>query len=198
MIKTLINNWWLFALRSVLAAVFSIMAFMMQSSAGSFTLREFATKGMVAFLGILALAAGLCTIGGGIWRSRDQKSWLVVLDGVGVSAAGLVLIVSNSIAIGTVMHLLAFLAMAIGFAQVAAARMLRRHIPDEWFLVLAGVASAGCGFALLVISLDQPGSIFGWLGGYSAFSAVCMMGLALRLRNLRSSIHRLATGTSHN
>src|SRR5262245_42701849 len=111
MIRTLINNWWLFALRSGLAAAFSTMAFMMQASAKSFTLREFATKGMVVFLGILAMAAGVCTIGAGVSRSKANRSWIVVLDGVGVSAAGLVLIVSKSIAFGTVMHLLALLAI---------------------------------------------------------------------------------------
>lgn len=197
MIKTLIKNWWLLALRGVLAALFSVMAFLMQSSAETFTLREFATKGMVAFLGILALAAGICTIAAGIWRVTDGKWWLLALDGLGISAAGLILMRSDSITFPMVTYLLIGLALTIGVVELVAARMLRRHVPDEWFLALGGVASIGFALAFIVIKPEQPASTLMWLGSYSGFSAICMLGLALRLRSLRVSIHKLASSPSH-
>lgn len=142
MIQTLIKNWWLLAVRAVLAALFSIITFLMLSSVESFMLREFALKGLTIFLGILALAAGICTIVAGAWASKGKWT-LLVLDGLAVSLAGLVLMVSNSISFRTVAYLLVILATTIGILELSTARMLRRHVPDEWFLGLAGAASLG-------------------------------------------------------
>jgi uncharacterized membrane protein HdeD (DUF308 family) len=197
MIKTLIKNWWLLALRGVLAALFSLMAFLMVSSAATFTLREFATKGMTVFLGLLALAAGVCTIVAGVWSLRAGKSWLLAVDGLCVSAAGVVLVWSDRIVFSAVAFALVALAIMIGIVELGAARSLRRHVSDEWFLVYAGSASLAFGFAFLVIRPGGAGSILIWLGLYAGFSAVCMLGLALRLRSLRASIHELARNASH-
>jgi len=191
MLQTLIRNWWLLALRGLLAAVFSVMTFLMQNSAGSLTLREFAQKGMVVFLGILALAAGACTIAAGIWNSN--KSWLLVLDGLAVSTAGFILILSNRITLSMTTDVLVALAIVIGVVEVVTARTLRRHVRDEWFLGLAGVASIGIAVAFLWVQPEEAGQVFLWLGVYSGFSAICMLGLALRLRNLRRTIHKIAT-----
>jgi uncharacterized membrane protein HdeD (DUF308 family) len=195
MIRTLINNWWLLALRGVLAALFSVIAFMVRSSAESFTLREFATKGIIVLLGILALAAGAATIATGVWRAHDRKSWLVLLDGLGIGAAGLVFIFTDAIGFRLAMSLLALVAVAVGVVELATARRLRRHVSDEWFLGLSGLASLGCGLGFLMIGPNQPGSIFVWLGVYSGLSSLCILGLVLRLRGLRASVHQLASGS---
>lgn len=100
--------------------------------------------------------------------------------------------VSDSITFRMVTYLLIALVLAIGVVELSAARMLRRHLPDEWFLGLAGLASIAFGAAFLVTRPEQPASILIWLGAYSGFSAICILGLALRLRGLRVSIHKLA------
>src|SRR5215467_10922405 len=109
-IETLIRNWWLLALRGFLAALFAVMTFLMRSSAESYTLREFATKGMIVFLGILAVTAGACTTAAGIWNSDRGKWWWLVLDGLGISAAGLIFILANSITFHGVINVLVGLA----------------------------------------------------------------------------------------
>src|SRR5215469_5324171 len=95
MIQTLIKNWCLLLLRGLLALLFSVMAFLMQSSAETLTLREFAMKGMVVFLGLLVLIAGVCTAAAGIWRASAGKWWALLVDGVILSSAGLVLILAD-------------------------------------------------------------------------------------------------------
>ncbi|HEV3040335.1 MAG TPA: hypothetical protein VHA33_21405 [Candidatus Angelobacter sp.] len=68
-----------------------------------------------------------------------------------------------------------------------------RHLHlDEWFLGLAGVASIAFVVAFLLVRTAEAGATFIWLSCYSGFSAICMLGLALRLRGLRASIHRMA------
>lgn len=196
MIETLIRNWWLLALRGILAAVFSVITFMMRSSVQTFTLREFATRGTVIFLGMLALAAGACTIASGIWTATRHRWWLLVVDGLAVSGVGLILILSDRITLSLVANLLVALAMAVGGSELITARTLRHHVPDEWFLILAGAASLGFALAFLWIK-PEVATAFNWLGAYSAFTAICMGALALRLRNLRHTIHRIAQSASH-
>lgn len=197
MIRTLIKNWWLLALRSLLAALFSVAAFLMLSTAESYTLQEFATKGITVLFGIMAAAAGVFTVLAGIWRSREGKSWLLVLDGLCICAVGVLLILSQSITFSMVVSALVALAMIIGVLELAAARLVRRHMPDEWFLICAGIASLAFGLTFLVVRPDQAASTLIWLGSYSGFSAICMAGLALRLRNMRASVHKLASNSGH-
>lgn len=197
MIQTLIRNWWLLLLRGCLALVFSAMTFLMQSSAETFTLREFAMKGMVVFLGMLALIAGACTVAAGIWRASEGKWWLLMLDGIFVSSAGLLLILANRFSFWTVTQAVVVLAAATGILELATARSLRRHVPDEWFLALAGVVSLGFSLVFLLLKIEDAGRMFMWLGSYSGFGALCMLALALRLRRLRTSVHTLAQSASH-
>src|SRR5579872_7020140 len=139
MIQTLIKNWWLLGLRGLLALLFSVMTFTMLDSAETFTLREFAMKGMVVFLGMLALTAGICTVAAGVWRAATGKWWLLVADGAVIAAAGFVFIYANSFTFVAVAHIVVVLAAAVGLVELAAALALRRHLPDEWFLGLGGV-----------------------------------------------------------
>jgi uncharacterized membrane protein HdeD (DUF308 family) len=196
MLQTLIRNWWLLAIRGILALLLSMMSFLMLLSVETFTLREFALKGMVVFFGILALTAGACTIGAGIWRAASGRWWLLVADGAIVSAAGVALIQFDSFTFRTVTYIVTVLATATGFIELAAARLLRRHVSDERFLRLGGVGSIGFALAFLYIRPEHAGPLFIWLGSYSAFSAICMLGLSFRLRSFQTSIYRIAHSTS--
>ena len=196
MIQTLIKNWWLLLLRGLLALLFSVMAFLMQSSAETLTLREFAMKGMVVFLGLLVLIAGVCTAAAGIWRASAGKWWALLVDGVILSSAGLVLTFANHFSFRMVTQIIVVLAAAIGVTEVAAATSLRRHIRDEWFLALAGVASFGFALVFVLLKPHEAKPMFTWLGSYSGFSALCLLALAFRLRNLRASVHDIAKGAS--
>ena len=62
---------------------------------------------------------------------------------------------------------------------------------------LAGVASVGFAVAFLALGLRwitvEPGSRSDllWLGSYFGFSAICMLGLGLRLNSLRGALYRM-------
>ncbi len=173
----------------------------MQGPDGSLTLRQYAVPGTVVFLGKVALAAGACTIAAGIWRSAQGKSWILVLNGLALGALGAIFdgIFGSRISFRTIALLLVIIAMSIGIFDWVIARALRRqrYVADEWFLGLAGAASVG--FALVFFAFAfgwiklGPGqhADFLWFGSYFGFSAICMLGLALRLRAV---IHRMAGG----
>ncbi|HEX8985018.1 MAG TPA: hypothetical protein VF767_06300 [Bryobacteraceae bacterium] len=200
MIRTLIRNWWLLALCGVFDAIYSAMNFFMQSPDGTLTLRTYVHRSTVVHMGMLALAAGTCTIAAGIWSSGKGKSWLLALNGLACGALGLILTFwTGRLAFRTVALLTAVMAVSIGVYGLAAARTLRRHLADEWLLGAAGVASVGFALAFLAfvfrwIKLDpgSPAQTLLWLGSYFGFSAICMLALGLRLNSLRAAVHRTA------
>jgi hypothetical protein len=85
----------------------------------------------------------------------------------------------------------------------------RRHDPDADLELVAGVRrsrrdhfghpSSCCrgsshkrgAFAIAAVQVPTY-----WLGSYFGFSALCMLGLALRLISLRAAIHRMACSAS--
>lgn len=153
-------------------------------------------NGTVASLSSLAVVAGACTIAAGILRSAKGKSWLLVLNGLAFSAYGLIpFFWRGPLSFDLFALLLVVMAMTIGLLAMAIARTLRRHVGDEWFFGLAGTASVGFALAFLAlvnrwIQLERRPfhpSVFLWLCFYFGFSAICMVGLALRLHSLDAS-----------
>jgi hypothetical protein len=191
LIQTLTKNWPLLALCAVLDGIISVIYFIMQGSDGPLTFDSW--HGTIVLLGKLAMAAGTCAIAAGILRSTNGKCWLLVLNGLGLGALGLIQYGFTGFRISclTVALLIILMAMSMGILQFVIARTLRRqrHVADAWFLTLAGVASVG--FALAFVALGfrwikiDPGSHADllWLGSYFGFSAICMLGLALRLHS---------------
>jgi hypothetical protein len=87
------------------------------------------------------------------------------------------------------------IAMTIGILALAIARTLRRYVADEWFFGLAGAGSVGFALAFLAlvnrwIQLERRPfhpPVLLWLCFYFGFSAICMLGLALRVHRLAPS-----------
>jgi uncharacterized membrane protein HdeD (DUF308 family) len=185
-IQTLTKNWWLLALCGVLDAVMSVIYFD-HAGRGFHGLRD------IVFLGRVALAAGACTIAVGLWRSANGKSWLLVLNGVALGALGLILngIVGFRISFRSIALLIIVTAISIGVFELITGRTLRlqRHLADGWFFGSAGLASLGFALAFFALGFrwikPRPGSLSEllWLGAYFAFTAICTLGLALRLHS---------------
>jgi uncharacterized membrane protein HdeD (DUF308 family) len=198
LIQTLIKNWWLLAICGLLHATNSLTNFFMEGPDGSLTLRTFALRGTVLNIGMLALAAGACTIAAGIWHSSKGRSWLLVVNGAALAALGLILrFWTGRLALRTIALLFVVMALSIGILQLATALRLRRHLAEEWFLGLAGAVSVGFalaffGLAFRWIKPERPESIFLWLSSYFGFSAICMLAVSLRLNSVRAAIHRMA------
>jgi uncharacterized membrane protein HdeD (DUF308 family) len=199
MAQTLVKSWWLLALCGVLDALFALMIFFVASPDGSPNLRTFMhSRDAITQLGVLALAAGVCTITASVWSSRKDNSWLLVLNGLACSSLGLLLTLGATFR--TIALVIVIMAMTIGFYELATGRTLRGHPIDEWLLCAAGVVSVGFAVAFLAfvlrwIKLDPSPSAqtFHWLGSYFGFTAICMVGLALRLNGLRVHIDRMSS-----
>jgi len=181
-IQTLTRNWLLLGFCGVLEAMIAVVYLIMMGANGRST---------VTLLGELTLAAGACAIATGLWRSAEGKCWLLVLNGLALVALGLIYyaFVRYSISFLTIALLIILTAASIGSLELVTARSLRRvrHAVDGWLLDLAGVISVGFALAFLLFGFGwvNPGMEshreLVWMGVYFGFSAICMLGLALRL-----------------
>jgi hypothetical protein len=195
MMQTLVKRWWwLLALCGLLDALFCVMILSMQSAGRSTVMRSLMqSKDEIALMGLVAFAAGACTIGAGVWSSRERGSWLLVLNGLACGALGLLMIVgaTRPVTFRTVAIAVAVMAASIGMYEFVTARRFRGRVADERLLGVAGVISLGFAlgfFAFVVrwIALDPSPSAqtFHWLGSYFGFSAICMVGLGLLSRSV--------------
>lgn len=159
------------------------------------------SRGAIELLGLVALAGGVCAIATGIGNAARRSGWLLVVNGLACSALGTMVLLgaSRPVAFRTIAILIVVMAVSIGAYELLIARTSHGHA-DEWLLAGAGLVSAAfagvfLGFVLGWIRLEPSPSAqtFHWLGSYFAFSAICMLGLALGYLRPRGSIQRMGT-----
>jgi hypothetical protein len=197
MIQTLTKNWWLLALSGLLEAIVSVV-YLILYDAGPDGPAVFqgvfqGWYGAAAFVTRVTLAAGLCTIVAGLWRSASGKSWLLVLNGLALTTYGLLpLVWRGPLSFDLFALLIVVSATAFGILALAIAR----RPADKWIFAPAGVASIS--FALAFVALVTRSiqlerrpfhpAVFLWLSVYFAFSAICIFGLALRFHTPASPL----------
>ena len=189
MSQNLSKRWPLLVLCSFFYATFSFIILFILSPDGFLPLRTFApSRSSIEQLGLVALAAGVCTVAIGIWNAREANSWLLVLNGLACCSLGIMVALgaSRPVTFRSIALAIVVMAVSIGLYELVAAKTSRGHRVDEWLLAAAGVLSVGfagvfLGFVFRWIRLDPSPSAqtFHWLGSYFGFSAICMLGLAL-------------------
>lgn len=195
MIQTLTQNWWLLGLCGVFEAIISVIHLTMYGAGPHDMPQGFIAA--VVLSSKLSVVAGACAIAAGIWRPTNGISWLLVLNGLALSAYGLIpLLWGGPLSFRRLALLIIVMAMSFGVLALAVARTmrLRSHGVDQWVFGLAGAASVGSGLAFLAlvtgwIQLERRPfhpSLFLWLCLFFGFSAICMLGLAARLHSLGS------------
>jgi hypothetical protein len=190
MLRTMIDNWWLFACRAIFALLFAGAVFFVDGANLPLLLRAFAHASTVVLFGLLAFAAGVVTLCAGLRRSgREHGRGLLLMDGVGACAAGVVVVLVPSLTLLRLVLIIGCWAVFVGTCQMLMALKIRRHFHDEWFLLLAGTGSLGFGAFLLLGGVIDEHMVLVWLGSYAFFSAMTMSGLAYRLWHAGSLQH---------
>jgi uncharacterized membrane protein HdeD (DUF308 family) len=192
MLRVLISNWWLLALRGIFALAFGALAFSVQPSTGSLLIRPIVHAGLVVAFGMLALAAGVSTVVAAMRGAALERSRLLLWDGIAVCIAGLVILISPRLDLTWLARIVAAWAVVIGVLELLLARTLRRHLPEEWSLAVAGASSVIFGAYFFFRHGEEAAEMLRWLGIYAGFSAMIILAFAFRLRALRASVQVLA------
>jgi uncharacterized membrane protein HdeD (DUF308 family) len=170
------RDWWLIALRGVLAVIFGALAFAWPA---------IALLALVTLWGAFALADGILSLIAA-WRIRDagRPLWPLILMGFLGVAVGVATFIWPGITAIALLMFIAFWAIVTGILQIVMAIRLRREIQNEWLLGLAGALSVAFG----VIMIARPGAgavaVVWVIAAYAVFFGLLLIALAFKLRRL--------------
>jgi uncharacterized membrane protein HdeD (DUF308 family) len=175
MLDLLGRNWWVIALRGVIAIAFGVLAF----AQPQLTLRV-----LVTFVAIYLLADGLSLLASYVRGDPDARraGWSVALMGILGIVAGVAAFVWPNITALTLLVVVAIWAILTGAFQVVAAIRLRREIQGELLMAIGGILSIAFSVYLLVNPSDGLLSLVWLVGFWAVVFGVTQILLAFRIR----------------
>ncbi|WP_270173825.1 heat resistance membrane protein HdeD-GI [Diaphorobacter sp. ED-3] len=182
---SLTENWWIFALRGVLALIFAALAFWMPQSA---------LLAMTLVFGAFSLVNGAFNLVAAVRhiQKKERWGWLLFSGIVGILTGVVVLVapwVATMVMASFLWASVGFWAIFTGVLEISAAVRLRQEIKGEIWLALSGLLSIVLGAIVLWIFFSRPVESFlaaGWLlGFYAAVYGVTLLLLSWRLRKTR-------------
>ena len=182
---SLTENWWIFALRGVLALIFAALAFWMPQSA---------LLAMTLVFGAFSLVNGAFNLVAAVRHIQKKERWgWLLFSGIVGMLAGVVVLVAPWVATIVLASFLwasvGFWAIFTGVLEISAAVRLRQEIKGEIWLAFSGLLSIVLGAIVLWIFFSRPVESFlaaGWLlGFYAAVYGVTLLFLSWRLRKTR-------------
>jgi hypothetical protein len=197
MIQTLTKNWYLLVICGILNAIIAAIYFVMYD-AGQDAMPFQGWYSTVVLLSRLSVVAGVGAIAAGVWRSSQGISWSLILNGLALSAYGLIPLLSKGpLGFRLFALLVVMMAMSFGILAFEIAWAMRRlgHDADQRLFGWVGAASVSFAFAFLCLVNDwiqlarvpfHP-PFFLWLCLFFGFSAAAILALAMRLRSLGRS-----------
>ncbi|MCJ2144655.1 HdeD family acid-resistance protein [Methylobacterium sp. E-066] len=174
MSASLARNWWLIALRGVIAILFGIVAF---AAPEAFVLS------LVLLFAAYTLVDGIFAIVGAVRAAQRHERWgFLLLEGIVDIIVAVAAVLVPGAAVWAFVLLLAAWALVTGGLMIAAAFRLHLHY-GRWWLGLGGLVSILFGIALIL----EPGMsalvLTWWIGAYSFAFGVLLLILAFQLRS---------------
>jgi len=181
MLGLLTRNWWVLAVRGLLAVIFGFLAFVWP---------EITLGVLVILFGAYALVDGLFAAITALADRRTSTDWGILLQGIAGIGAGVLTFIWPRVTALVLLYLIAVWALVTGVLEIFAAIQLRKEIKGEWVLGLSGIASVLFGLLLVI----RPGSgvlALVWLiGAYAILFGALLILLAFRLRSWGQSLER--------
>lgn len=174
--QTLKTNWWALVLRGLAAILLAIVTFAVPGATIAF---------LVTVFGIYALIDGALAIFSTIKAVQGHRRWgAFLLEGTIGIVFGLYAILEPVSAAAFFVTILACWAILTGVAELFAAIRLRRHMQNEWLLVLTGIFSLV--FGTFLLARPVAGAVFFVyvLAAYGLIFGLLLITLGLRVRRL--------------
>lgn len=176
-LASLVHNWWMMAIRGVLAIAFGV----------SITVWPHVTLSIVVLLfGVYAIVDGVWTIGAGTRAStRVFDAWPVLLEGVVSVGLGLLALAWPFVPRQFV-YVLAAWGLITGVLELVAAIRLPRKGAGYWLLGTAGVSSLFLAGLILLLPHADDGFVVRVMAAYAeVFGAVLLFAAIFFPRDVR-------------
>ena len=179
MLEKISRNWWMFALRGVVAIIFGVVAFAQPKQALVLLF------GAYAFLdGVFAMFAGIAA------RRYFERWWAMLLEGIAGVVIGLLTFFWPSITALVLLYFIAAWALITGIFEIVVAIQLRRVITGEWMLILGGLLSILFGVSLFVFPAMGAVSVMWMIGIYAIAFGILEIVFAFRVHSLRQEVEK--------
>ncbi len=187
MLEKMTHNWWLYAVRGLVAIAFGILAF---------TRPVQAMEALVLLFGAYALVDGTLAMFAGISLAPHfNRWWAVMLEGVAGIVVGLLTFFWPNITGLALLYFIAAWALITGIFEIVAAIQFRRVITGEWMLILGGLLSILFGVLMFVFPVAGAVSVVWVIGFYAVAFGISEMIFAFRLNSLRRGFEKaVSTG----
>lgn len=174
-VRMLGKNWWLVALRGLLALIFGVLALAWPG----ITLLV-----LVIFFGAYSLVDGVTGVIRGI-RARKcmPRWWLVLLNGLLGIAVGIIAFVWLGITALALLILIGAWAIALGVIEIWAGIEGRKVISDHWWLIISGVLGVVFGILLLALPVAGALAIVWLIGVFAILEGVLFIWTGFKLRS---------------
>ena len=182
MLEKISRNWWMFALRGVVAIIFGVVAFAQP---------EQALQALVLVFGAYALVDGIFAIFAGIAaRGYFERWWAMLLEGMAGVVIGLLTFFWPNITALALMYFIAAWALITGIFEIVAAIQFRRVITGEWMMILGGLFSILFGVLLFVFPAAGAMSVIWMIGIYAITFGILEIVFAFRVHSLRREFEK--------
>jgi uncharacterized membrane protein HdeD (DUF308 family) len=173
-IHVLARNWWTWLVRGILAIVFGLLAFLWPG----------ATILAIGILfGAYALVDGIFAIVAAVRAAETQQRWWpFVLEGIVGILIAAITFYDIRITLFALYFTIAAWAFLTGILEIIAAVQLRKHIANEIWLIIGGIASILFGVLMIYFPLAGALAIIWLIAAYAIVFGFIMIAFSLRLR----------------
>ncbi|HEX3672502.1 MAG TPA: HdeD family acid-resistance protein [Candidatus Cybelea sp.] len=175
MVATLTKNWWMWLIRGIAAIVFGVAAWAWPAA-------TWVTIGIL--FGAYAFVDGIFAIYATVRAAEThQRWWPLLLEGIVGLFIAAITWYDVRITLFAIYYVIVAWAFLTGILELVAAVHLRKHISNEIWLIIGGLASIAFGALLLWFPLTGMLALIWLVAAYAIVFGFIMIGFALRLRS---------------
>ncbi len=174
------DNWWVLALRGLLAVIFGVLAWIWP---------DITLEVLVIFFGAYTLVDALVMLFNALANRRLYPQWgRLLLGGILGIVLGVLTFVWPRMTALVLLYLIAARALVLGGLEIIAAINLRKEISGEWLLGLSGLLSIVFGLVLVAWPGSGALAIIWLIGTYAIVFGILQIILAFRVRGWRKQV----------
>lgn len=172
------NNWWVFALRGLLAIAFGLAAFLLPA----FTLLM-----LVYIFASYCLIDGIIVTSIGIKVRKNLKYWgVLLLEGILSILTGIITFAIPALTAIVFVVIVAIWAIVTGVLKIVETIQHREHLATEWPLLLVGVVSIIFGIVLFARPALGLLTLLWTVGTFALIAGIVLIIQSFQVRSLKN------------